>query len=320
MHYDCAPMEGITGRCFRLAHSRWFGGVERYYIPFLSPTQTHVFSKKEWQGVLPENNEGLHVVPQLLTRSADDFLWAARELASVGYREVNLNLGCPSGTVVAKGKGSGFLGRPQELKAFLDEIFSTCPLRISIKTRLGLTDPAEFPPLLELFQRYPVQELIIHPRVQKDFYKYPARREVFTALLPACTLPVCYNGDLATAGQCTDFCREFPRVKALMLGRGLIGDPALARKAAGGPGADKDALRAFHDQLYEDYCTAFNSRRNAMMRMKELWFYLIGLFEDGGKAAKALRKTSDPAAFEAQVADIFRHLPLCQDNSTSCSL
>lgn len=319
MHFDCAPMEGITGRHFRQAHNRWFGGVERYYIPFLSPTQTHMFSKKEWQEVLPEYNEGLHVVPQLLTRNADDFLWAARELDAVGYREVNLNLGCPSGTVVAKGKGSGFLGRPQELKEFLDEIFSACPLKISIKTRLGLTDPEEFPPLLELFQRYPVQELVLHPRVQKDFYKHPARREVFAALLPACTLPVCYNGDLATAGQCADFYREFPTVKAVMLGRGLVGDPALARKAAGGPGADKDALRAFHDQLYEDYCTAFNSRRNAMMRMKEIWFYLIGLFEDDGKAAKALRKASDPAAYEVQVADIFRRLPLHRDNTISCS-
>lgn len=319
MRYDCAPMEGVTGRHFRQAHSRWFGGVERYYIPFLSPTQTHAFSKKEWQDVLPEYNEGLHAVPQLLTRSADDFLWAARELAAVGYQEVNLNLGCPSGTVVAKGKGSGFLGRPQELQVFLNEIFSACPLKISIKTRLGLTDPKEFPPLLELFQRYPVQELIIHPRVQKDFYKYPARREVFAELLPDCALPVCYNGDLATTNQCADFRQKFPTVKAVMLGRGLIGDPALARKAAGGPAADKNTLRSFHDQLYEDYCIAFNSRRNAMMRMKEIWSYLIGLFEDNGKAAKALRKASEPVAFEAQVDDIFRRLPLRQDNTTSCT-
>lgn len=319
MRYDCAPMEGITGRHFRLAHNRWFGGIDRYYIPFLSPTQTRVFSKKEWQDVLPENNEGLHVVPQLLTRNAEDFLWAASDLAAIGYEEVNLNLGCPSGTVVAKGKGSGFLGRPQELEVFLDQIFSACTLKISIKTRLGITDPEEFHPLLELFQRYPALELIIHPRVQKDFYKHPARREIFSAVLPDCDLPVCYNGDLTTADQCIAFCREYPTVKALMLGRGLIGDPALARKAKGGPAADKNTLRSFHDELYESYCTAFNSRRNAMMRMKEIWFYLIGLFDDNGKAAKALRKTSDSTAFEAQVADIFRNLPLRQDNTTSCS-
>ena len=315
MRYDCAPMEGITGRYFRQAHSFWFGGIDRYYLPFLSPTQTHMFSRKEWQEVLPEHNQGLHAVPQLLTRSAEDFLWAARELAAIGYREVNLNLGCPSGTVVAKGKGSGFLGRPQELKAFLYEIFSACPLQISIKTRLGLQDPAEFPPLLELFQMYPVQELILHPRVQKDFYKRPARQEVFAALLPTCTLPVCYNGDLFTSGQCAQFTQRFPSVTAVMLGRGLIGDPALARKAAGGPVADREALQGFHQQLYEDYCTAFQSRRNAMMRMKELWFYLIGLFEDSDRAAKALRKATDPDAFELQTNEILRHLPLRTDNA-----
>lgn len=319
MRYDCAPMEGITGRLYRLAHKRWFGGIDRYYMPFLSPTQTHVFAKKEWLEILPENNEGLHVIPQLLTKNADDFLWAAKELAAVGYHEVNLNLGCPSGTVVAKGKGSGFLGHPQELRKFLDQIFSECSLKISIKTRLGLLTPEEFPPLLELFQQYPVSELIIHPRIQKDFYKHPARRNVFDKYVNEYTLPIGYNGDLSTAAQCQDFCDTHPSVQAVMLGRGLIGDPALARKAVGGPPADKLSLQAFHDQLYENYCISFGSRRNAMMRMKEIWFYLIGLFDDHDKHAKALRKAADSAAFEARVADIFRELPLRQDNTSSCS-
>lgn len=225
MRYDCAPMEGITGRHFRLAHHRWFGGIDHYYLPFLSPTHTRSFSKKEWQEVLPEHNEGLCVIPQLLTRDADNFLWAAADLAALGYSEVNLNLGCPSGTVVAKGKGSGFLARPQELDAFLDKIFSACPIPISIKTRLGLTDPEEFYPLLDIFCRYPVHELIIHPRVQRDFYKLPVRREVFDAVYPDCPLPLCYNGDVYTAQQCGDIAARYPALRAVMLGRGLIAAP-----------------------------------------------------------------------------------------------
>lgn len=318
MRYDCAPMEGITGCHFRTAHHRWFGGIDQYYLPFLSPTHTHAFSKKEWQEVLPENNAGIHAVPQILTRDADNFLWAAAELVALGYSEVNLNLGCPSGTVVAKGKGSGFLARPEDLDAFLDRIFSACPIPISIKTRLGLIDPEEFPALLEIFCRYPVRELIIHPRVQRDFYRLPVRREAFDRAMHTCTLPVCYNGDLATAQQCRQLTAEYPSLRAVMLGRGLIGDPALARKAKGGEPADRETLQAFHDELYESYCTAFQSRRNAMMRMKELWFYLIGLFEDNGKAAKGLRKAPAPAAFEAQAAEIFRTLPLRTDNPDSC--
>lgn len=319
MRYDCAPMEGITGQIYRRAHNRWFGGIDRYYLPFLSPTHTHAFSKKEWREVLPENNRDICAIPQLLTRNADDFLWAARELAALGYDEVNLNLGCPSGTVVAKGKGSGFLAHPVELEEFLRTIFDACPVKISVKTRLGLNDPEEFPALLEIFQRFPIEELTIHPRVQKDFYRFPARKECFAQAFSHCTLPVCYNGDLSTAKQCAELREQFPALRALMLGRGLIGDPALARKAAGGAPADRDALLAFHAQLYEDYCTAFQSRRNAMMRMKELWFYLIGLFEDSDKAGKALRKAADPDVFEARANDILRRLPLRTENPGSCS-
>lgn len=318
MRYDCAPMEGITGRHYRLAHARWFGGIDRYYLPFLSPTHTCSFSKKEWQEVLPENNGDLLIVPQLLTRDADHFLWAAADLAALGYTEVNLNLGCPSGTVVAKGKGSGFLARPDELERFLDRIFSACPVSVSVKTRLGLTDPEEFYPLLELFHRYPIHELIIHPRVQKDFYRHPARRGIFDAVYPGCTLPVCYNGDLSTAEQCAQIRGQYPSLRALMLGRGLIGDPALARKAKGGEAAGRTALQGFHDELYERYSSAFGSRHNAMMRMKELWFYMIGLFEQSEKAGKALRKAAAPAAFEDQIRMIFQTLPLKAENPGSC--
>ena len=315
MRIDCAPLEGVTGRFFRQAHNRWFGGIDCYYAPFLSPTHTHCFGKKELDQVLPEHNEGIHLIPQLLTRNAEDFLWAAGELASMGHKEVNLNLGCPSGTVVAKGKGSGFLARYEELTVFLEEIFAHCTIDVSIKTRLGLADPEEFGPLLELFNRFPIKELIVHPRVQKDMYRYPVRREVFAAALPRCALPVCFNGDLNTVADCVNTQQEFPSLEGIMLGRGLIGDPALARKVKGGAPADLDSLRAFHDQLYESYCDSFKSRRNAMMRMKELWFYLIGLFEDDGKHGKALRKAVDDKEFEFRANAIFHDLPLKSENT-----
>ena len=315
MRIDCAPLEGVTGRFFRQAHNRWFGGIDRYYAPFLSPTHTHCFGRKELDQVLPEHNQGIHLIPQLLTRNAEDFLWAAGELAAMGHKEVNLNLGCPSGTVVAKGKGSGFLARYEELSVFLNEVFTHCTVDVSIKTRLGLADPEEFGPLLELFNRFPVKELIIHPRVQKDMYRYPVRREIFAAALPHCTLPVCFNGDLNTVTDCVSTQQEFPSLEGIMLGRGLIGDPALARKVKGGSPADLDSLRAFHDQLYESYCDSFKSRRNAMMRMKELWFYLIGLFEDDGKHGKALRKAADDKEFELRADAIFRNLPLKTENT-----
>ena len=166
MQYYFAPLEGVTGSEFRRAHHRWFPGVDAYYMPFLSPTQDHVFTQRELRNVLPEYNQGFRAVPQLLTKNADDFLWCAGELAAMGYDEVNLNLGCPSGTVVAKGKGSGLLGAPEALDRMLDRIFSGSPVAVSLKTRLGLEDPEEFARLLEIFGRYPDSLLIVHPRVE----------------------------------------------------------------------------------------------------------------------------------------------------------
>ena len=315
VRYDCAPMEGVTGVQFRRAHSRCFGGVSRYYTPFLSPTQDHRFTRRELREVLPACSGGAETVPQLLTKNPEDFLWAANELAAMGYREVNLNLGCPSGTVTAKGKGAGMLADRPALERFLDEIFSAAPVEISIKTRLGIKDPEEFQPLLELFCRYPVRELTIHPRVREDFYKRPVRREAFADALARCTLPVCYNGDLFTADQCAAFTAQFPQVGAVMLGRGLAGDPALARKASGGPAAGREELFIFLGTLYEEYSRDYGNRHAAMLRMKELWSYLLGLFDDTERHARRLRKAADPEEYEASAAAILRELPLRTDHT-----
>lgn len=310
---DMAPMEGVTSVFYRRAHARWFGGVDRYYIPFLTPTQDHRLTPREKREVLPEHNEGMDVVPQLLTRSAEDFNWAARTLSDMGYGEIDLNLGCPSGTVTAKGKGAGFLAFPEELDRFLEDIFSHAPCAISIKTRLGVKEPEEFPALLEIYRRYPLSELIVHPRVRADMYRNKPRLEAFAAALEGAPFPVRYNGDLYTQ---TDFDRlqaRFPGTDRLMLGRGLVGDPALARKLKGGKGADKEALRGFITEVYDSYAQAFDSRRNAMLRMKEVWFYLMGLFDGGEKLAKRIKKAREPQEYEEAVAAVFRELELRDD-------
>ena len=163
MLYSCAPLEGLTGRQFRKVHQSCFPGADRYYMPFLSPAQGHVFSQKELRELDPDYNRGIPVIPQLLTRRVEDFVWAAGELAAMGYREVNLNLGCPSGTVTAKGKGAGFLGRLEELERFLDEIFAHSPLPISIKTRLGVQEAEEFEAILQLYSAPPGPEGPVPP-------------------------------------------------------------------------------------------------------------------------------------------------------------
>ena len=232
----------------------------------------------------------------------------------MGYDEVNLNLGCPSGTVTAKGKGAGMLARPEELDRFLDTVFSQAPpMKISLKTRLGLEDPEEFPRLLEIFAKYPVSLLILHPRVRADFYKRPVRMEWFRYALDHYQGPLCFNGGLVTAGDCARFARDFPGVDQVMIGQGLLSNPALVRQARGGPGPDKETLRAFHDQLYHTYLERFASQRNTVFHMKELWSYLSRLFVGAeGKPLKRIRKAADSPAYEAAVDQMFS-LPLREE-------
>lgn len=309
MRYDFAPLEGITGYIYRNLHHRFFPGVDQYYMPFLSPTMHHKFTGREFQDILPEHNRDIAVVPQILTKSAEDFCWAAGELAAMGYNEVNLNLGCPSGTVVAKGKGAGMLANLPALESFLDEIFEKSAVKISVKTRLGKNDPEEFQAVLELFNRYPIHELIVHPRVQKDFYKHPVRLAFFTEAAENSKNPLCYNGDLKTLLDCAALTARFPELHSLMLGRGLIANPNLVAEIKYGTILQKETLREFHDCLLAAYREAFQNDRNAVCRMKECWQYMLSLFENHEKAAKALRKAVDLEGYQAAVGKIFQELP-----------
>ena len=236
-----APLEGVTSAPYRQAHHRHFSGVDRYYAPFISPTIHHVLTPREQRDILPEYNEGVPVIPQLLTKNAEDFLWAAGDLAAMGYSEVNLNLGCPSGTVVSKGKGSGFLGHPEELERFLDEIFEKSPIAVSVKTRLGVTDPDEFGPILELYNRYPIPELTIHPRVQKQMYRGEVWLEHFAKAAAECKIPLCYNGDLNTPADIAAHLERFPAIDTVMLGAWLCG-----RSGTGAEGQGRQSRRPGH--------------------------------------------------------------------------
>ena len=169
-------------------------------------------------------------------------------------------------------------------------------------------DPAEFARLLEIYNRYPVAELTIHPRVRQDFYKGTVREADFAAALPKCRMPVCYNGDIVTEKDAQAVAARYPHLPAVMIGRGLIGDPSLVTRLRGGPRADRETLRAFHDALYARYCEAFGDARIAMLRMKEIWFYHLNLFENSEKHGKRLKKATDPRAYEDAAAAIFRDL------------
>ena len=305
MRYYYAPMEGLTDSIYRRLHHKYFGGIDRYYMPFISPTIHRTLTHKENRELPMADSVDFCAIPQILTKIPEDFLWAAQVCADRGYQEVNLNVGCPSGTVVSKGKGSGMLRSPAELDAFLEAIFKDSPLPISVKTRLGLENPEDFVSLLEVFNRYPIKELTIHPRVRKDFYKEPVREEWFRYAYENSKNPLCYNGNIMTRDQADSVSVQYSGVDAVMIGRALIADPGMLCG-----GTTTKALEGFLAELTEEYIREFGSARNAMFRLKENWGFLRHRFENSDKLWKQLRKTTDIHEYNAITAQILHTLPL----------
>lgn len=319
MKFYLAPMEGLTGYIYRNAHATFFGHVDKYFTPFITTNQFGKLSTRELHDIMPEHNEGICVVPQILTNNAEEFIRMSHTLKAFGYDEVNLNLGCPSGTVVSKNRGSGFLAQKEALNQFLETVFSANVTKISIKTRIGKEHPEEFYDLIQIFNAYPMEELIIHPRVQKDYYKNKPRMEIFKEALEVSKNPVCYNGDIFTAEDYKHFSEGYKQVDRLMLGRGLIANPGLVDEIQQGHPLDKQVLKAFHDKLYMDYQGVLSGERNVLFKMKEAWFYMSYMFEDHEKHLKKIRKSQRLADYEKAVASLFEERHLLEGAGLFCS-
>lgn len=306
MNFYFAPMEGLTGYIYRNAHNAFFNNIDKYFSPFIPANQSKSFKTRELNDILPENNQGLVLIPQLLTNNAEDFIHTSKKIKLLGYNEINLNLGCPSGTVVSKNRGSGFLSKKEELDVFLDKIFSESITKISLKTRIGKDKPEEFYDLIEIFNKYPLEELIIHPRTQKDFYKNTPNLKIFKEALILSKNPVCYNGDIFTISDYKKFSTEFPSVDTLMFGRGLLANPGMISDITNNTKLEKKLLKDFHDKIYEDYKGILFGDRNVLFKMKELWFYMIPMFSDNAKYAKKIKKSERLCDYDEAVLSLFR--------------
>lgn len=306
MKYYLAPMEGITGYIYRNSYEKFFNNIDKYFTPFIVPNKSTGLKTKELRDILPENNKGMNIVPQLLTNDSEAFIITARKLQQLGYNEINLNLGCPAGTVVSKNRGSGFLAKREELDIFLDEIFKINNMKISIKTRIGKDNTEEFYELIKIYNKYPIEELIIHPRTQKDFYGNKPNLDVFKDALSLSSNPICYNGDIFTVNDYNKLIKTFPKVKTIMLGRGILANPGLINEIKNNTNIDKEVLKEFHDEILNNYIELFNEDRNALFRMKELWGYMIYIFSNNKKYAKKIKKSQKLNCYNAAVLSLFR--------------
>ena len=326
MNLYFAPLEGIGGYIYRNAQADYFEKADKYYSPFLAPNQNRSISPKEYKDIAPEHNEDIMLVPQIMANNAEIFLKAAQELEQLGYKEINLNLGCPSRTVVTKYRGAGFLAKPDALEQFLEEVYSKLNIRLSLKTRLGMEDEEEFEHLLDIYNKFPVSELIIHPRVQKDFYKNQPNLGAFHDAVEESKIPLCYNGDIFTPESYEEMKREFPKVDTFMLGRGILMNPALldlirmrektdvkkttdidvtewkkeetSRKMQSADRYKKE-IHAFLEQIKCDYLEVGMGEKNTLFKLKELWAYMGQNAPEAKKALKRIRKSQSMADYDS---------------------
>lgn len=318
MKFYLAPMEGITGYIYRQAYNSCFKPMDRYFTPFLAPKHKSGFSSKELNDILPEHNQGMEVIPQILTSDPEDFLDTAVKLKEYGYTEVNLNLGCPSGTVAAKGKGAGFLKDTEKLARFLGEVSEGMErenLHFSIKTRVGVESEEEFQTLLGLYNQCPLTELIIHPRVLKDFYKYNVRMNAFKEGFEKSRHSVCYNGDVFRRKDYDRLIKEYPDLDKIMMGRGIMMNPFLMEEIADGTSQEvsgkmtaarkADRLEKFHRLLCDGYAHVMSGDRPVLFKMKELWGFLIHSCPEEEKLMKKIRKAQHLEEYERVVSELF---------------
>ena len=305
MKYYFAPMEGITGHIYRNAYEKFFHNIDKYFTPFIIPNESRRLNTKELIDVLPENNKGMNIVPQILTNDSDGFINTSIKLQELGYDEINLNLGCPSKAVVGKGRGSGFLAKREELDRFLYDIFNKNNIKISIKTRLGKESHEEFYELIKIYNKYPLEELIIHPRTRNDFYGNKPNLEVFKYALSSSNSSVCYNGDIFTSNNYKELIKEFPNLKSVMIGRGILANPGLMKEIKNDTVIDKETFKFFHDEVLSAYLDLYPDDKGALFKMKELWSYMIYVFSNNKEYIKKIRQSTTLSEYKEAVYSLF---------------
>ena len=294
-----APLEGITGYVFRNAYEKYYGGIDKYFTPFISPHTKKLMDTREKRDILPENNKGLNIVPQILTNKAEDLIDICKQLKEdYGYEEINLNLGCPSKTVTTKGKGSGFLQTPDEMDEFFDRFFKVADVKLSIKTRIGYWEVEEAERLFHMYERYPFEEVIIHPRLGAQMYQGTPYYDVFENYLGRTKHSLCYNGDINTLEQLKALDEKWEKCDKFMLGRGLIARPGMLQREFSQDNEqltqeEWNTFKQFHDEIVDGYDAYMCGDRNTLFKMKELWTWWAVQFQGQEKTLKKIKKAND---------------------------
>jgi tRNA-dihydrouridine synthase B len=311
-----APVQGITDRIYRNLFPVYFKGVDMAIAPFISSSKKMKPVNNLLREFYPDKNTGIPTIPQIMSSNPEDFTKLANALYDIGCGTVNWNLGCPFPMVVKKGRGSGMLCYPDRIESFLEKTMPAIKPKISIKLRIGLTYPAEVLELIPIFNRFELEELIIHPRTGEQMYEGKVDLDIFEQCLNLSKHRVVYNGDIDSLEKLEMLTKRFASVDRWMIGRGLIGNPFLAEKIKFNtekPYNEKiKIIRAFHDQLFTEYSKILSGPSHITNKMKEIWTYMGSFFENGDKIRKRINKTHHRDNYVDIVNKIFHEAQIVQ--------
>ena len=303
-----APIQGVTDALFRKVFHHHFGGFDVAIAPFINP-QRHSAAKEKWlSDVLPENNPGLPIIPQLLNTDVEDFIALALRLQDLGYTHINWNLGCPVPMVAKKERGSGLLPYPEKIVTLLEKIMPRLKIELSIKTRLGYYQTQEILTLLPLLDAFPLKEIVIHARLGKQLYRGGVDLDGFALCREHSRHTLVYNGDITNVATFTMLTGRFPWVNRWMIGRGVVADPFLALSLRGKASSTQDRLKKlkeFHTDLYHGYSRRLSGPGHLLGRMKQLWIYLIASFPDKQKILKKIKRATKEQHYLQAIAELF---------------
>jgi tRNA-dihydrouridine synthase len=306
-----SPLQGFTDFRFRNAINKYFGGIDTYYSPYIRLNGKMVIKPSYERDLLPENNVGLEVIPQVITNDADEFLFVAKYVRELGYKELNWNLGCPYPMVTKSGMGSGLISNPEKINNILDRAHSESDIIVSMKMRLGYENSEEILDVLPILDTYPIKNIAIHARIGKQLYKGGVNLDAFQLCIDNTIHKLYYNGDITSVTKFQEMQQRFPSIDHWMIGRGLISDPFLPSMIKSNtleyPKNKMELFQEFHDTLYGIYSESLSGSTHILLKMYHLWEYFSVTFSNPHKVLKQIKKAQSIRNYEAAVAAIFKN-------------
>ncbi len=305
-----SPLQGFTDFRFRNAFHHYFGGIDTFYAPYIRLNGKMIIKNSYQRDLLPENNNVSELIPQVMTNNVDEFLFVVNYIQSLGYQELNWNLGCPYPMVTKRGMGSGLIKESDKIDEILHRVHQESNVVVSMKMRLGYDNPEEILETLPILDKYPIKNIAIHARIGKQLYKGGVHLDAFENVLENTKHKIYYNGDITTVAGFQEMKARFPSINHWMIGRGLIADPFLPNMIKNNtfeyPKNKFQVFSEFHNTIYNEYDAILSGPTPIRMKMLGFWEYFSKSFTDSQKVFKKIKKARNPKAYQNAVAEILK--------------